>query len=286
MKRLLTVLCCCLPIALFAQTIQVGDYVFVKKSTTHYSTGESISSWVYNEPHQVSQVDSKFHPDGILLNVRGAKSWLKVDDVLLCTPREVTAAPIIQPEIPVIVHDTIINKVETIKEIVKTDTIYQSTTEEYSHLKQASFQLDVALQAACGVENLGIGAHITVGGRFADAFFLGLGVGFEGSIYNLPNQQSPYTFQIPIYANTRVYFPINGVSPFIDLAAGVNVRELNYGEFTNKEWICGLYSRAGIGVEYNRWIFGAGYQFSGGSKTIQDNIHQGYIKVGFRFLDR
>lgn len=165
--------------------------------------------------------------------------------------------------------------------------LYQPFTEEdCNHLKKASFQMDVAMQVACGEENLGMGAHITVGGRFADAYFLGLGVGFEGSLYNLPNHHSPYTFQIPIYANSRVYFPINGVSPFIDLAAGLNVRELNYGEIVNKEWICGLYTRAGVGVEYNRWLFGAGYQFTGGCKTIQDNIHQAFIKIGVRFLDR
>lgn len=292
MKKLLALICFCLPLALFAQTaIQVGDYVFVKKSTTHYSTGESISSWVYDEPHQVSQVDSKFHPDGILLNVRGAKSWLNVSDVLLCTPREVnvvaeTPAPhVVETKTieiaaePVVIHDTVVNYVETTKEVVRVDTITISPT------KNALFQMDVAMQAACGMENLSVGAHVTVGGRFNDSFFLGLGAGFEGSVYNLPNHKVPYTFQIPIYADTRVYFPVNGVAPYLDLAAGLNVRELIFPDIADKEWICGLYSRAGVGVEYKRLLVGAGYQFTGGSKTIQDNIHQAYIKIGFRFVE-
>jgi len=305
MRKLITLLCCCLPLALLAQTaIQVGDYVFVKRTTTNYSTGEAISSWVYDEPHQVSQVDSKFHPNGILLNVRGAKSWLEVSDVLLCTPREVDAvvvpstnktetpstSKVVVPTTaePVVIHDTVTKIVEKIKvqEVVKVDTVVEKDTINLIPTEQVSFQMDVAMQATCGEENVGVGAHVTLGGRFTNSFFLGLGVGFEGSVHNMPNHRVPYTFQIPIYANTRIYFPVNGVSPFVDLAAGLNVRELNFEDIVKKEWICGLYSRAGVGVEWKRLLVGAGYQFTGGSKTMQDNIHQAYIKVGFRFLDK
>jgi len=256
---------------------------------------------VYDEPHQISQVDSKFHPNGILLNVRGAKSWLEASDVLLCTTQEavavaetpttITAEPqiIVREAAPVVIHDTVTTTKEVIKEVVKevvkVDTVFQTNTVA-EQAKKAAFQLDVAMQAACGKENLGVGAHVTVGGRFSNVVFLGLGVGFEGSIFNLQSTKSVYTFQIPVYANTRCYFPVNGVSPFVDLAAGVNIRELNINYMTNKEWICGLYTRAGIGVEYKRLLVGAGYQFTGGDKTLMDNIHQGYVKIGVRFFNK
>lgn len=59
--------------------LAVGDTVVVKRTTTHYMTGEKISRWVYEVEHTIRQVGSAFHPDGVLL--RGIRSWLKNDDV-------------------------------------------------------------------------------------------------------------------------------------------------------------------------------------------------------------
>ncbi len=303
MRKTLTLICMALPMILFAQTeIKEGDFVFVKKTTTHYSTGESISSWVYGEPHQVSQIDSKYHPDGILLNVRGAKSWLNKSDVLLCVPQGEIAQPQVireEPKVspatsttqvvngePIIIHDTITNYVEKIKEIVKVDTVTRIDTIERVRSQKTYLQLDAAPQITCGKENLGMGAHLTVGARVSDYYFIGFGFGVEGSLVSFKDYSSVYTMQIPMYANMRCYFPIRDVYPFLDGAAGLNVRELNFNHKIDKEWVCGLYARAGIGVEWKRLIVGAGYQFTGGRNAIDDNVHQAYIKCGIRFVNR
>lgn len=272
-----------MPTVLWAQTtIKVGDFVYVNRATTHYSTGESISPWVYNEPHQVSQINSKFHPNCVLLNIRGANSWLGADDVTLCVPQNQAVSAIVENNDSLVLHDTIINYVEQIKEVIITDTIFQTDTVKLDHLKSTVFQFDASAQAAYG-DNLNLGFHVTVGGRFSDAFFLGLGAGFEGSLL-----KSIHTLRIPIYANARCYFPIKEVSPFIDIAAGVNVHELDVQyQLNGKDWKCGLYTRAGIGVEYKRLLVGVGYQFSGGDRTIlENNIHQGYVKIGCRFANK
>ena len=67
-----------LSIASQAQTqpndLQVGDSVMVNPDSTHYMTGEKISSWVYTVKHAIEQIESAFHPDGVLL--KGIKSWV------------------------------------------------------------------------------------------------------------------------------------------------------------------------------------------------------------------
>ena len=59
----------------------VNDSVVVKKSTTHYLTGEEPSTWVYERQHSIQQVGSKRFEEGILL--REAYSWVGADDVTL-----------------------------------------------------------------------------------------------------------------------------------------------------------------------------------------------------------
>ena len=54
--------------------LQVGDSVMVNPDSTHYMTGEKISSWVYTVKHAIEQIESAFHPNGILL--KGIKSWV------------------------------------------------------------------------------------------------------------------------------------------------------------------------------------------------------------------
>ena len=54
--------------------LQVGDSVMVNPDSTHYMTGEKISSWVYTMKHAIEQIESAFHPDGVLL--KGIKSWV------------------------------------------------------------------------------------------------------------------------------------------------------------------------------------------------------------------
>ena len=56
--------------------IEVGDSVMINRDSLRYETGERKLYWVYDQIHQVRQVSSKFHPDGVLM--RGIYSWVKV----------------------------------------------------------------------------------------------------------------------------------------------------------------------------------------------------------------
>ena len=55
--------------------IEVGDSVKINPDSLHYETGERKVNWVYDQIHEVRQVSSRFHPDGVLL--RGIYSWVK-----------------------------------------------------------------------------------------------------------------------------------------------------------------------------------------------------------------
>ena len=55
--------------------IEVGDSVKINPDSLRYETGERKLNWVYDQIHEVRQVSSRFHPDGVLL--RGIYSWVK-----------------------------------------------------------------------------------------------------------------------------------------------------------------------------------------------------------------
>ncbi len=57
----------------------VNDTVVIKKSTTHYLTGEEPSTWVYDKKHTIQQIGSKRFENGILL--REIISWVGPDDI-------------------------------------------------------------------------------------------------------------------------------------------------------------------------------------------------------------
>lgn len=57
--------------------IEVGDSVMISRDTTHYQTKEHIIRWAFNKVHIVRQVNSKYHPNSILL--RGIYSWISAD---------------------------------------------------------------------------------------------------------------------------------------------------------------------------------------------------------------
>ena len=64
--------------ASYAQThvfpYQVGDSVKVNPDSNYYMTGEKISPWVYKVNHAIRQIDSEYHPEGVLL--QGIDSWV------------------------------------------------------------------------------------------------------------------------------------------------------------------------------------------------------------------
>ena len=84
--------------------IEVGDSVMVNRDSLYYETGERILHWVYDQVHEVRQVSSKYHPDGIL--VRGIYSWLKVGSIMPLNEKKVVKSDTILPEL-VTVKDSI-----------------------------------------------------------------------------------------------------------------------------------------------------------------------------------
>ena len=79
--------------------IEVGDSVLINRDSLRYETGERKLNWVYDQIHEVRQVSSKFHPDGILL--RGIYSWVKPGAL---SPMNEAKKP--QPQIPDPVYST------------------------------------------------------------------------------------------------------------------------------------------------------------------------------------
>ena len=59
--------------------LSVGDTVVIRRDNPRYMTGERISTWVYDVMHTVRQVDSKYHPNGILVD--GINSWVSPEAV-------------------------------------------------------------------------------------------------------------------------------------------------------------------------------------------------------------
>ena len=79
---------------------QVGDSVMVNPDSIHYMTGEKISSWVYTVKHAIEQIESAFHPDGVLL--KGIKSWVHRNALL----SDKQPAPVTTPQEVVVIEPT------------------------------------------------------------------------------------------------------------------------------------------------------------------------------------
>lgn len=54
--------------------MEIGDTVMIHKDSLRYITGERMSTWVYDVPHQIRQLGTKTKPTGVLL--RGIYSWI------------------------------------------------------------------------------------------------------------------------------------------------------------------------------------------------------------------
>lgn len=72
--------------------IKPGDSIYVHPDSLYYLTGERISKWVYNVPHQVQKVGGRRYPQGVL--IKGIYSWvypytinpIRIEDPCLALP--------------------------------------------------------------------------------------------------------------------------------------------------------------------------------------------------------
>ena len=60
--------------------IEVGDSIRINPDSLRYETRERKAIWVYDQIHEVRQVSSKYHPDGVLL--KGINSWIYANSIL------------------------------------------------------------------------------------------------------------------------------------------------------------------------------------------------------------
>lgn len=284
----------CSYIQLNAQNVEVGDTVMVNPSTERYLTGERISRWVYDVPHTISQVGTTNFPEGVLLNIAGARSWLDKDDITIVNPKNHTNIIVhdtilipAQKEI-VYLHDTIFQD-NTINTIVKTDTIYIKEEGIHPEEKQTHFQLNANVLGLVGKYNAGFGLEGIFGARLNDYAFVGAGVEVE-SLWMDWNKKAINGIQVAIFANTKVYLPIqNTYYPFMEMSAGLNmgnVEALNGTQKREEDLYFGLHARAGLGIDIKSFSLGIGYQFGGGCSKIESDLHHAYLRIGYRFLDR
>ena len=85
--------------------VEVGDSVVINKDSLYYETGERILGWVYDQVHEVRQVSSKYHPDGIL--VKGIYSWLKIGSIM---PLNEKKAPVAETPAEPVVEEPVVEE--------------------------------------------------------------------------------------------------------------------------------------------------------------------------------
>ena len=97
--------------------VEVGDSVMISKDILYYETGERILDWVYDKVHVVRQVNSKWHPNGVLL--RGIYSWVTSESLILLNdkkapaeetpiPEPVVEEPVVEPTPEPIVEEPVV----------------------------------------------------------------------------------------------------------------------------------------------------------------------------------
>ncbi len=307
-KRVLLILpILCLSFHCFAQKtiIHVGDTVMVNRSTERYLTGERISKWVYKVPHVISQVGSRFFPQGVLLNVAGAKSWLGASDVQLVGTQPAVSPIVVEEKVEVSepveepkVESPVEEKVEQITPVVEEEKVEVAKSVEEPQVVEApvvakqqipvNFQLNGDLLLLGGANNVGVGLELIPGARITDYFFVGAGIELEQLWLGLGEDSRVHGVQFPVFANMKFYLPIkNKYYPHLEISAGANMGKLQNGQSDlgrKSEFYCGVHARAGIGLDINSLSLGVGYQFGNGCSPIEKDFHHAYLKIGFRFL--
>lgn len=296
MKKFLIIPLLCTTFSAFSQSFQVGDSVTIKSDAKHWMTGEPISAWVYLSPHPISQVGSSFHPDGLLINVSGARSWIKKDEVI----KHRTNAPEVQTD-TIILHDTIISVQKEERLVYVHDTIYvpnEAIKEPATQEKKPQtepilypdefhrFQFYGDFNQYFNHKLYGAALALTFGARLTEYAFVGGGVEFG---YWMAGQNAAKSMEFPVFVNTKIYLPVSQkFYPYIDMSLGAN---MGYRTSSPDESLrstgfhYGAYAKGGIGIDMLKCLsLGVGYQYSGGFSNVSNDLHHAYVKIGFYFL--
>lgn len=161
-----------------------------------------------------------------------------------------------------------------------------------------NFQGHVDLSADFTSKMGGPALDAVAGARITDYFFAGVGLGYHTLMGDTKYTVGKYTAAdvfvynqyLPVFANLKGYYPMGSLAPYVDLSLGglVGLKSLvtinnNTTESSNRE-ADGLYLRVGLGIDWNRFNFGGGYQlYSQTANDVTANTHMGYFKIGYRF---
>ena len=290
MRKLFVISLLCITLSAFSQSLQVGDSVTVNPSVQYWMTGERISSWVYTHPHLVTQVCSLYHPHGVLLDVDGAYSWLKEDEVTKVNSdkQESSRANVISHD-TVIIRDTIISVQEKEHVVYIHDTTFVTKEVEKQVaispvvLDEYKFQFYGDFNQYFGKNTYGAGVALTFGARMTEYAFLGGGVEFG---YWTTGKNAAHSMEFPVFVNTKIYLPIEDkYYPYIDMSIGAN---MGYRMSTPDESLrpsgfhYGVYAKGGVGIDLLKCLsLGVGYQYGGGFSNISSDLHHAYLKIGF-----
>jgi hypothetical protein len=117
-------------------TIKVGDVVKISKDYERYETKEHIIHWAFDSTHVIRQVNSKFHPNAVLL--KRIYSWIPADAAVFVSRAEEQKPKVVKEKTvkydTIIRIDTLIHRIDTLRRIdticgpgktpIRIDTVY------------------------------------------------------------------------------------------------------------------------------------------------------------------
>lgn len=290
MRKIIIASLLCTTLCAFSQSFHVGDSVMVNPSVKQWMTGEPISSWVYLSPHPISQVGSSYHPNGLLLNVKGARSWIKEDEVTKSSMKN-RAAQELRTD-TVVLHDTIVSIQEKERIVPIHDTVFITQEIEKERILQSlpdeycRFQFYGDLNQYFGPKNYGAGIAAIFGARLTEYAFVGGGLEFG---YWMAGQNAAKSMEFPVFVHSRIYIPVNEkYYPHIEMSLGANMGYRTFSPDVSLRpsgFHYGVYAKGGIGIDLLKCLsLGVGYQYGGGFSNVASDLHHTYIKIGLYVL--
>lgn len=98
------------------EEIMVGDTVWVSKACSKFETRERIAPWVFGKKHTIRQVDSKYHPGGVLL--KSIYSWIPANAAVFIN-RANNVGPNSGPSYNIVQCDTLLHAVNKKKQLYR-----------------------------------------------------------------------------------------------------------------------------------------------------------------------
>lgn len=139
----------------------------------------------------------------------------------------------------------------------------------YSSGNGAKFQGVYGTSLSFCANGAGPSMDLELGSRIRDYIFVGGGFGLH-TVFN----SADCVLALPLYANAKGFIPVReNLMPFINFSLGA---DFFWHPFNRQgTTFVGLYTNVGLGLEWGRHQFSAGYDLMG--------IHSGYFKYAVTF---